>query len=457
MNIGSSPRLAPAANRQRKAGRQYLITMDNPSKEKYSRTLLWAPAVIALILYLWSAFQSDFSRREAREAIPVAHMFQGESFWLPKINDHQYRTKPPIFYWAGLLSSKALGTVNEVSMRLPSVLSGAGAVFLTTLLGFWLFSPVTGFMAGFIAATSLQFSYLSILGRIDMLFVFFTTLAITTSWKMIHDSDARTRNLFSWLTATALGFAVLTKGPLGLIFPLLALFIYSRTTKAAIPWLRLFLIPLAMTALWLIEGSIEGGKEFREMIYRESVGRLTDDPTIAYHNEPFYTYFFWIFYGFFPWSLFLPVVLWQGFKNHLKDYRWLYPALVFITLFIFLSFIPRKRIAYLVPAYPMVALLIAHGISRSCDEKNTAIKGWTLTWFMIMAGLTGLGIFVSLIAFKPDILPFLYNLDIIHPNARWMAEHLTQNHFPSPVFFVTGSACLLFIAGMVYRGLKKNP
>jgi 4-amino-4-deoxy-L-arabinose transferase-like glycosyltransferase len=430
--------------------------MHTPSQGKYTGYLLWGPALIAFILYFWSAWQSDFSRREAREAIPVANMFQGESIWLPKIHDNQYRTKPPLFYWAGLLSSKVLGEVSEISVRLPSVLAGTGAVFLTTLLGFWIFSPITGFMAGLITATSLQFTYLSILGRIDMLFVFFITLAMTASWKMIHDEEARTRNLFSWLTAWGLGFAFLTKGPLGLIFPLIALYLYTRIQHRPIPWKKLFLLPLAITSLWFIEGSVKGGEEFTSMIYRESIGRITGDSSIAFHNEPFYSYFFMIAYGFLPWSLFLPVVLWQAIPNHLKDPRWLYLAVAFATLFILLSVVPGKRDAYLVPVYPMASLLIAHGISRSIDKDNDLYKEWAWTWRVIMVLLAGLGFFVALVAFNPEILSFITNLDFVHPNDRWMAERLIENHFPSKIFFVTAMGCLLFSAGMIYRGVKNN-
>jgi 4-amino-4-deoxy-L-arabinose transferase-like glycosyltransferase len=430
--------------------------MHKPFQGNYSRVLLWGPAIIALILYFWSACQSDFSRREAREAIPVANMFLGESIWLPKIHDSQYRTKPPLFYWAGLLASEVLGKVNEISVRLPSVLAGAGAVFLTTLLGCWLFSPVTGFMAGLIAATSLQFTYLSILGRIDMLFVFFIMWVLTASWKMIHASDARTRNRFSWVATLGLGFAFLTKGPLGLIFPLTALFLYTRIQKTQIPWGKLLLGPLLMTSFWLIQGSIEGGEEFKSMIYRESIGRITGDPSIAFHNEPFYSYFFMIAYGFLPWSLFLPVVLWQGIQNHLKNPRWLYPAVTFITLFILLSLVPGKRDAYLVPVYPMVSLLIAHGISHSTDKTNRPFKGWMWTWRIIIVLLAGLGVFISIVAFKPETLSFLYNMDFVHPDDRWLAERLVQNHFPSKIFFAAATGCLLFSAGMITRGVRKN-
>ncbi len=421
-----------------------------------SRFLLWGPALIALFFYLWSAFQFDLSRREAREGIPIVNMFQGESIWLPKINGDRYRTKPPMFYWAGLLASKALGKGNDISIRLPSVLAGAGAVFLTTLLGFWLYSPATGALAGLIAATSLQFSFLSSHARIDMLFAFFILLAWTAFWRMMHDGNAKTRSRFSWLAATALGFAFLTKGPLGLIFPILALFIYSRITKVDIPWPRLLLIPLAMTAIWLIEGSIEGGKEFMAMIYRESVGRITDDPAIAFHNEPFYFYFFRIGSGLLPWSFFLPVVLWQGLRIHRKNVRWIFPAVAFVTLFVFLSFIPGKREAYLVPIFPMAALLIAHGISVAAGEDNRLGKGWSATLWTAVAVLIGFAILLPLTTVKPEILSFIYNLEIVHPNDRWMAQRLIQDYYPSGIILTILSAIVLVFAVALSRALKKN-
>jgi len=430
--------------------------MENRVTDAKSRFLLWGPALIALIFYLWGAFQSDLSRRESREGVPIVNMIKGESIWLPKINGDRYRTKPPMFYWAGLLASKVRGKADEISIRLPSVLAGAGTVFLTTLLGFWLYSPATGALAGLITATSLHFSYLGIHARIDMLFVFFILLAWTAFWRMMHDDNAKTRSRYSWLAATALGFAFLTKGPLGLIFPLLALFIYSRITKVNIPWPRLFLVPLAMTALWLIEGSIEGGKEFREMIYRESVGRITDDPTIAFHNEPFYYYFIRIVSGLLPWSFFLPVVLWHGLRVHRQDVRWIFLAVAFMTLFVFLSFFPGKREVYLVPIFPMVAILIAHGIFDATNEDNHLAKGWTMTLWIGVVLLIVFAILLPLTTIHPEILSFIYNLEFVHRNDRWMAKSLIQDYYPSGIILTLLAAIVLVFTVAIYRALKKN-
>lgn len=421
-----------------------------------SRLLLWTPALIALLFYFWSTFQHDLSRKEAREGIPIVNMAHGESIWLPKINDARYRTKPPMFYWTGLMVSKVLGKADKISLRLPSVLAGAGVVFLTTLLGFWLYSPTTGALAGFITATSLQFSFFSTIARIDMLFTFFILLAWTSFWRMMHDPDAKTRARFSWLAATALGFAFLTKGPLGLIFPLLALFIYSRTVKVKIPWPRLFLIPLAMTLIWVIEGSIEGGNEFKAMIYRETIGRITNDPTIGYHNKPFYYYFILLAYGFLPWSLFLPVVLWQGLTVHRKNPHWIFPAVAVGTLFIFLSFISGKQGAYLIPISPMAALLTAHGLSVAVNENNRLTKGWAVSLWAVMGVLIALAVLLLLLAGNPNILSHIYNLEFIHYSDRWLTERFIRDHSPSGIVLMALSAIVLFIATAIGRALQKN-
>jgi hypothetical protein len=211
-----------------------------------------------------------------------------------------------------------------------------------------------------------------------------------------------------------------------------------------------------MTALWLIEGSIEGGEEFKAMLYRETVGRITDDPSLAGHNRPFYFYFILFSYGFLPWSFFLPVVLWQGLRIHRKNVRWIFPAVGLATLFIFLSFIPGKRGAYLVPIFPMAALLIAHGISVAKNEDHRLAKGWTATLGTIVILLIVFAILLPFTAVKPEILSSVYNLEFIHPKDRWMAQRFFQNHYPSGIILTILAAILLVFAVAIWRALKKN-
>ena len=132
--------------------------MSSPNDESLTPYLLVGPTLLAAFLFSWPIFHSDLSKREAREGIPIVNMMRGGNLWLPQINPQQLRTKPPMFYWLGLLSSKFFGGVNEVALRIPSVLSGMGTVFLTTFWGMRESSTVIGCLAGLIIATCWRFA-----------------------------------------------------------------------------------------------------------------------------------------------------------------------------------------------------------------------------------------------------------------------------------------------------------
>ena len=168
--------------------------------------LLMGPVLLAAFLFSWSIFHSDLSKREAREGVPVVNMMRGGNLWLPQITPEQLRTKPPLFYWSGLLSSKFLGGVDEISLRIPSVLAGVGTVFLTTLLGMRQFSPVIGCLAGLIITTCWRFAYLGSHARIDMLFTFFITLAFVALWELTR--NGKQDRWLKWLAGIAVGLAV---------------------------------------------------------------------------------------------------------------------------------------------------------------------------------------------------------------------------------------------------------
>ena len=157
--------------------------------------------------------------------------------------------------------------MDEISLRIPSVLAGMGTVFLTTLLGMRQFSTVIGCLAGLIITTCWRFAYLGSHARVDMLFTLFITLAFVALWELVRREKQDGAHWLKWLAGLAIGLAVLTKGPLGWLFPLLAIFIFSRTAKTCpVPWSFLLLLPIALAGLWIIFGIIEGGKDFSEMI-----------------------------------------------------------------------------------------------------------------------------------------------------------------------------------------------
>lgn len=426
------------------------------TKESASRYLLVGPSLLAFFLFLWPVGHSDLSKREAREGIPVVHMDRGASLWVPRINDERVRTKPPLFYWAGLVASKVLGGVNEISLRLPSVFAGTATVFLTTLLGFSLFSPVVGCMSGLILATSWRYAYLASHARIDMLFVFFITLAFVGFWKMIKAEDGDTKKRAGICVAVALGLAILTKGPLGIIFPLLAWFVFTwRVGQKAIPWLRLIVIPLGIVGVWLALAWTVGGEEFQSMIYQETVGRVAGSESIQIHHKPFYYYVPQMFLGMAPWSLFLPVVLWSGFKKHRKDIQWLYLAIAWVALFIFLSFFSGKRGDYLLPLYPMAALMIGYFFSESLSDSSSHFSVGQSFPVWMLAGLIGVIAFILIVPVLINIEPDIH-LAFLNSRDRYTINLLLLHDLPSRRILAMGAVIMVFFAVGLILALRER-
>lgn len=421
--------------------------MSTPNNSSLKFYLLTGPSLLAAFLFSWSIFHSDLSKREAREGVPVVNMMQGGNLWLPQINPQQLRTKPPLFYWSGLLSSKIMGEVNEVSLRIPSVLAGVGTVLLTTFLGMRQFSPVIGCLAGLIITTCWRFSYLGSHARIDMLFTFFITLAFVALWEFSREE----KQSMKWMAGIAIGLAVLTKGPLGWVFPLLAIFIFSRIHKTfPIPWRTILFLPLGMAGLWLVLGLMAGGEEFSNMIYQETIGRVSGSDAIHIHPKPFYYYIPQIFVGMAPWSLFLPFAIWHGMKN--QDMPWKFCIVAFATLFIFLSLFPGKRGDYLIPLFPMGAIILAVFFARAGTDMKISLS---LPTGIIMAMMMALVLILTLGSLLPE-LNFDTFSTFLNARDRWMGQLLYDTHRPSTIFLVIAAASMLFFWNALRRALKEK-
>jgi 4-amino-4-deoxy-L-arabinose transferase-like glycosyltransferase len=427
--------------------------MPNHNNEALNPFLLMGPMLLATLLFSWSIFHSDLSKREAREGVPIVNMMRGGNLWLPQINPQQLRTKPPLFYWSGLLSSNILGGVDEVSLRIPSVLAGVGTVFLTTFLGMRQFSPVIGCLAGLIIATCWRFAYLGSHARIDMLFTFFITLAFVALWELTYRE--KQKPWLKWLAGIAIGLAVLTKGPLGWLFPLLAIFIFSRVNKNfKIPSAHLLLLPLGMAGLWLVFGLIDGGKDFATMIHQETVGRVSGIAAIQIHRKPFFYYIPQILGGMAPWSLFLPFAIWHGVKHLRHDIPWKFCSVALSTLFVFLSFFSGKRGDYLLPLYPMGAVILAVFFSRF-SKTNSEIKlGMSIPTWTIMGLMTLLALALTLGALLPE-LNFESFSFFLNSRDRWMAQLLYNKHRPAGLFLAIGAGGMLIFSLYLCKALLK--
>jgi 4-amino-4-deoxy-L-arabinose transferase-like glycosyltransferase len=211
-----------------------------------------------------------------------------------------------------------------------------------------------------------------------MWLVLFMTLAHWAGYELLYRSDKNTehrtlnlnnrRFLWWWIFYLSLGLGFLAKGPIAWT-PLLTVavaIIYTRDWQL----LRRFkfvggiLLTLLAVALWGIPALIQTHGEFFSIgIARHVIGRSLT--TMEGHGAsslgvyvlllPFY--FVTVFVSFFPWSIKLPWLtktLWHR-RDRTDDYLLIGTAIIFVIF----TLVSTKLPHYTLPAFPLLALLLA--------------------------------------------------------------------------------------------------
>lgn len=299
-------------------------------------------------------------------------MYESGDWISPRRNGVIWVDYPPFLYWAGCASAWVLGGVSEFSLRLPSAIGAILMVLLVCRSGSRWFGPRAGLWAGLLLLTFLQFAYNAVSYRTDMLFV----LGIGAGLLVYAEgSGAQARWGPRMVAFALLGFAMLVKGPLGLLLPGLVLTLWHASRKE---WRRLLeLAPLSLISLviyipWAAAVAKAMGKDnLLHELYAQNVARFLAGA--RGHEKPWHYFLNRIWVDLIPWSPLLPFALWWTWSKRLyEDTRVQLLLWWFGAFFVFLSIATTKRQVYLLPAYPALALLIGWWISSLANSETEA-------------------------------------------------------------------------------------
>jgi 4-amino-4-deoxy-L-arabinose transferase-like glycosyltransferase len=307
----------------------------------------------------WDLWNPD----EPRYAQVAKEMVQGGDWILMHFNGAIYPDKPPLFFWLIALSSFLWQGLTSFSARFPSALFGTLTVVSTFFIGRRLYSSRTGLLSGLILATSLEFAYLSVRANIDTTLTFFTTAALFcfVCWYKNMKEGKQCFWIYGFYVGMALG--TLTKGPVGLLIPLLVGLVYLVHERdwQTIRKMRLLTGLLLFTGIalaWYLPAVMKGGKSYLQMtLLQHTIDRYA---TGWSHVQPFYYYFLRIPSDFLPWSFFLPGAVAYGYSKEMTGKRkeFLFLLIWCIIIFVFFSLSKGKRGLYVLPLYPAAALLV---------------------------------------------------------------------------------------------------
>lgn len=391
------------------------------------RFLPVAAALIALLLYLPGIWRVPFADvPEPLEALVVWEMVSSGDWVLPRRNGEEIPAKPPLYHWIAAGLSEAAGGVNEITVRLPSVLFAAFAVGLVAWAAAGEWGVAAGAAAAVALATSPEWARWAVTARTDATFAALITLALLLGDRWLRKG----RPALLLATAAAAGGAVLAKGPAGALLPAIVLAVEIRRRRAgsAIPKRGLLLAAIVFVAIagsWYAAALLRGGGAFfYKQIFAENVLRfLPNEEGGPSRGHSVLFYLPAIALGMAPWSLILPwsvASVWRKgsrrgereeseFGMHLVT--WLVVVLAVCTA------ASGKRSSYILPLYPAAAMLVGRGVSGLLEsEPGGAFRKAFLAagWFLLMVvcgGVLALGLWRS--GYEPwsFVLPWLHRRD----------------------------------------------
>ncbi|MDD4857387.1 MAG: glycosyltransferase family 39 protein [Candidatus Krumholzibacteria bacterium] len=322
---------------------------------------------------------------EGRNAEVAREMREAGDWITPRFHGMPYLDKPALYFDAVGLSCAIFGG-GEAACRLPSVLFALGTAAATFLLGAGLFGRARALLGIAVLATAPLFVGFARVVIFDMALTFFVTTSI-----LLAEEGRKGRPWGFPLAWVATALAVLTKGPIGLLLPVLGTTALSLGQEPP-RRLRRYFHPLhialffAVALPWVVEVEIRNPGFLRYALFVETFERLTR-PSFQRTGSVFY-YVPVLLLGLFPWSL---PALGGIATSRLRSIRRLArpsPELGLILaagiIVLFFSLSTSKLGGYVLPAFPLVALLIGNESVRAKDRPGSWV--WTPGVALLLIG-----------------------------------------------------------------------
>ena len=324
-------------------------------------------------------------------------MVETGSWLTPRLNGLLWFDKPPMYFWLAAASFKIF-SVSEFAARFPSCLMAAMLLALIYIWARRAFDESTALYSAVTLASSLLFVFIARAAVTDMTLCFFMNL----SFYMIYLAMAEPENRFKYISLFYFfsGFSVLTKGPVGLVLPLLVILPFLAARR---DWKFLralyspfgFLLFFASALPWYIAMLVlHGGQFFNTFIGYHNLIRFLE-PEHVRTASPFF-YLPVLIVGFFPHTAALGAFIADFFKSAFRrDFygRYIFPAppvpapaaasdcgaevpavsvssaaataaalsfFIFISagVFGFFSIAKTKLVTYILPMFPSFAVLL---------------------------------------------------------------------------------------------------
>ena len=320
--------------------------------------------LLVLIAFLPILILRDFSISNELRYLSIADeaLRNGNIFTFTN-NGLPYADKPPLYLWIVMLGKLIFGTHYMWFIGLFSLVP---ALIIMRIMRNWIVADCTlpekewRLTSQLMLITCGMFLGLNIFVRMDTLMCLFILLALRTFYRMYQGRGNFNRQ--SLLFGLWVFLAVFTKGPVGILMPLLCplvFLLFKREGRTFFHYwnLRVWAVLLILCGLWFLMVYIEGGTDYlNNLLFHQTRDRAVN---AFHHKKPFYYYLIQIWHCLAPYSLLLVGVWLAAMIKHRftsdTEHFW---SITVLTTFVMLSAVSGKLAVYLAPIIPFLVFLV---------------------------------------------------------------------------------------------------
>jgi 4-amino-4-deoxy-L-arabinose transferase-like glycosyltransferase len=261
--------------------------------QRVSHRAWWGLIAACLAPALLSLFNELQDVDPAQYADVARRMLDGH--WLAMRDmTGPFVNKPPLMMWAQAAAMGAVG-VTSFAARLPALLFGLLALLATFLIGRELRDSKHGLVAATLLGASVAFHHMVLDPKVDMPLTAMSSLAV---WAVLA---SRRRRWLLWPAWAFAALAVLSKGPIGLALPVMALgpellraggFSGEPSFLRRVLWVKpgrgLLLMLVLVTPYYFATANAAGGGALVTLLWTLGPGRLLGDTTWRDNTTPLY-------------------------------------------------------------------------------------------------------------------------------------------------------------------------
>jgi 4-amino-4-deoxy-L-arabinose transferase-like glycosyltransferase len=437
-----------------------------PATSRNGRRLaLVCLAALVLAVYFTRVTFLPVSGEEGRWARGAVRMIETGDWIVARQQGEVFPERPPLGSWAMAVGGLLRGEVDDVAIRLPSLI----AILLTSILIFYYassyLSTFGAFAAGAVYATFGQVMEIGRMGESESLFALF----VSGSLLLWHHGYMRWRPFATWSVAYSLmALGALVKGPQAPVYFGAVVFLFlavRRDWRYLFSWAHVLGITCAATVVGAWQIPYYLATDINAVVATWA-GLAGDRFTIAGVLAHASTYPLETLACLLPWSPLLIVYAKRSFRKSITAQR---EMILFLLVALAITyptvwFATGARGRYYMPLYPIVAILIGLVVQKCAEAVAgaSAKRDWnrfSATMAVVMA-VVGVGILYISFASNSSLVhfrqPLWYAIAFAIMTSVGSGVLIWTVRKGNPQRVVVAFATICVFAGLMWSGIVLN-